>query len=186
MESKRDEVRIRLLKHLGTGGVGAEVGVWKGDFSEQILEVVQPETLHLIDPWLYQPEFSNVAFGRDKYEDEMEQFYKNVTARYINDPRVKIHRMTSDEAFELFEDSSLDWVYLDGNHNAPYIDRDLENALKKVKPNGQISGDDYYWDSGQTGQPVKTAVEKILDELGDKASLKTIGGQFLIRLNREG
>ena len=34
-----------LLRSLPTGGACAEVGVWKGDFSARILEVVRPRRL---------------------------------------------------------------------------------------------------------------------------------------------
>lgn len=45
------ENRIGLLSTLNKGGVVAEVGVASGDFSEQILNICQPKTLHLIDYW---------------------------------------------------------------------------------------------------------------------------------------
>src|SRR5689334_12291037 len=47
--------RVFLLKMLPARSVGAEIGVHKGDFSAQILRTVRPHTLHLIDPWQYEP-----------------------------------------------------------------------------------------------------------------------------------
>jgi Methyltransferase domain len=182
--SKRDMVRGRLLKSLPKGCVVAEVGVWEGYFSQRILEICQPKELHLIDPWMYMPEFANTGFGRKKNEHLMDVKHQEVQAKFKDDARVKIHRMTSKEALEAMPDASLDWVYLDGNHNTPFIDNDLEVCLRKVKPNGLITGDDFHWQSEASGAPVKGAVEHVLADLGDKATLKLMANQFIITLRR--
>lgn len=185
MESdKRERTRGRLLSLLPKGAIGAEVGVWEGAFSQRILEVCEPKELHLIDPWLYQPEFANTGFGRKKNETLMEEKYQGVVQRFKDDPRVKIHRGMSDEMLAAMPDASLDWIYLDGNHNAPFIDRDLEMSLRKVKPDGIISGDDFNWQSERSDAPVKRAVEALLAGLGAQAELTLLANQFLIRLRR--
>ena len=47
MDSFRDEILTLIPK----GGVGAELGVWQGDFSARILQIAEPSRLHLIDPF---------------------------------------------------------------------------------------------------------------------------------------
>src|SRR2546430_9287984 len=44
--------RAFLFKMLPRGSVGAEIGVWKGDFSKLLLRRVRPAELHLVDPWV--------------------------------------------------------------------------------------------------------------------------------------
>ncbi|THD85681.1 class I SAM-dependent methyltransferase [Aliigemmobacter aestuarii] len=183
-ESKRDRVRGKLLESLPKGGIVAEVGVWEGNFSKRILEICQPKELHLIDPWLYQPEFANTGFGRKKNENRMEEIYQGVVAAFRDDKRVIIHRATSDEALAALKDGYLDWVYLDGNHNEPFIDNDIALSLKKVKHDGIICGDDFNWQATTSGAPVKHAVEKAVAGLGDQASLSLMANQWTIRLNR--
>lgn len=182
--SKRDRVRGKLLRSLPKGGIVAEVGVWEGDFSQRILEICEPRELHLIDPWLYMPDFPNTGFGKKKNEHLMEQRYQGVVARFADDPRVRIHRATSDEALSQFPDSTFDWVYLDGNHNDPYIANDLKISLAKVKPNGIITGDDYNWMAESLAAPVKSSVERLLEELRDRASLTLMANQYKITLKR--
>lgn len=182
--SKRDMVRGRLLESLPKGSVVAEIGVWEGDFSQRILDICQPKELHLIDPWLYLPEFSNTGFGKKKNEHLMEQRYHNVVARYKDDPRVKVHRATSEAALSTFADGSLDWVYIDGNHNEPFIGNDLRLCLQKVKADGIISGDDFNWQAEASGAPVKAAVEAVLADLGDKAKLRLMANQYILTLRR--
>lgn len=183
-ESKRDRIRRKLLAGLPKGARVAEVGVWEGAFSRRILEICEPVELHLIDPWLYQPEFANTGFGRKKNENLMEQKYQDVCAAFRDDARVKIHRAMSDEALAALPDASLDWVYLDGNHNSPFIDNDIAQCLRKVKHDGIIAGDDYNWMSDAQGAPVKRAVEALVAELGDQAKLTLMANQWVVQLNR--
>ena len=49
----RSSERRSLLEGLPKDSVGAEVGVFKGDYAERICAVVRPAQLHLIDPWLF-------------------------------------------------------------------------------------------------------------------------------------
>lgn len=182
--SKRDIVRGRLLARMPKGAKVAEIGVWEGGFSRRILEICEPAELHLIDPWLYQPEFGNTGFGRKKNEHLMEVKYQDVVATFKDDARVKIHRATSEEALAALPDGSLDWVYIDGNHNEPFIGNDLALCLQKVKPDGIITGDDFNWQAEASGAPVKRAVEAMVAELGDQAKLTLMANQYIIELKR--
>lgn len=179
--SKREKVRARLLGHIPKGGVAAEIGVWEGAFSEKILALTEPRELHLIDPWLYQPEFANTGFGRKKHETRMEEMFREVSAKFQDRPQVTLHRATSAEALEQFPDGYFDWVYIDGNHNEPFVGNDLSVCRRKVRPGGIIAGDDFNWMT-EIGAPVRTAVEKMVSELGAKARLKLIANQYIVWL----
>ena len=181
MTGKRDETRRRMLEALPKNGTGAEVGVWEGRFSETILEVCTPVRLHLIDPWEYDPRFNNTGFGRKKNAERMPQMFEVVSEKFAGDDRVVLHRAMSQDALLELSDGELDWIYIDGNHNEPFIGMDLALAQKKVKPGGVIAGDDYHWSDGQ-GTPGKDAGAKVMDKLGDGASLEVMGQQYIIRL----
>src|SRR5947207_2237506 len=47
----RYDSRTFLLRSLPRKSVGAEVGVWKGDFAAEMLHIVRPSRLYLVDPW---------------------------------------------------------------------------------------------------------------------------------------
>ncbi|WP_299837521.1 class I SAM-dependent methyltransferase [uncultured Jannaschia sp.] len=183
MAGKRDETRRKMLETLPKGGTGAEVGVWEGRFSEAILEICAPVRLHLIDPWEYDPRFNNTGFGRKKNAERMPEMYEMVSARFAGDDRVVLHRATSEAALSAMADGDLDWIYIDGNHNAPFVDTDLDLASRKVRPGGVIAGDDYHWSDGE-GTPVKDAVNRLVARLGTRAALETMGQQYVIRLDR--
>lgn len=182
--SRRVIMRDRLLNSLPKGAKVAEIGVWEGKFSQKILDLCAPAELHLIDPWLYMPEFSNTGFGRKKNENLMEVKYEGVVEAFKDNPVVKIHRATSEVALSAMEDGSLDWVYIDGNHNDPFITNDLALCLKKVRHDGIIAGDDFNWQTEASGAPVKHAVEKLVAGLGAQASLKLMANQYMIMLDR--
>ena len=114
----------------------------------------------------------------------MEEKYLSVVEKFRSDARVKIHRAMSEAALETLPDGTLDWVYIDGNHNEPFINQDLEICLRKVKPDGIIAGDDFNWQSDNLGAPVKRAVEAVVTLLGPRAELQVMANQYIIRLKR--
>lgn len=153
--------RQRLLEQLPRGATGAEVGVWKGDFSERILRVAEPTRLHLIDPWaaLDDEGYDGARYGGKLMDGqaEMDAIHAGVQKRFERERdagRVQIHRMTSLEAAERFADGELGFVYIDGNHRYEFVKADLEAYRSKVRPGGLMAGDDYgeegWWEDGVT------------------------------------
>ncbi len=57
----------------------------------------------------------------------------------------KLQLIISDSvaAAQLFPDASLDWVHLDARHDYASVKADIETWLRKIKPGGWLSGDDY-------------------------------------------
>lgn len=52
--------------------------------------------------------------------------------------------MTSDEAVHLYEDGSIDFLLIDGDHEYEAVKKDILNWLPKMRPGGLIAGDDAY------------------------------------------
>lgn len=126
--------------------VGAEVGVYKGEFSEKLSKVGLK--LYAIDPWIVYKDYDNPR-GQKRLDFQYEHT-KRVLAPYSN---CKIIRKTSMDALEDFKDESLDFVYIDANHDFRYIAEDLSEWTKKVKKGGIVSGHDYFFTKTKTGQP---------------------------------
>jgi hypothetical protein len=177
MRSLRDP-RTTLLKMMPRDAVCAEVGVWKGEFSERIYRVTQPREFHMIDPWApYR------CKGKFREAPEMDALYQGVKARLGNRPGVKIHRDTSETGLTKFPDNHFDWVYIDGNHYYEFVLKDLELAFRKVKPGGFITGDDYDW--GYAAEPFPFPVRKAVTDFMAATSmadiqLSLIDDQFVI------
>ncbi len=179
--SRREDVRLKLLQKMPRGAVVAEIGVWNGGFSRVILDTTAPIELHLIDPWIYQPEFRNTMFGRPRNATRMDEMYESVCEEFSDDDRVTLHRKKSDEALETFPDRYFDWVYIDGNHNESFVAADLECCFRKVKPGGVVSGDDYLWRDGDD-LPVRNAVARFRQTFEIDPDFRLFGQQYMIRL----
>jgi len=123
-----------FFKEMGFG-VGAEIGVYKGEFTEKLCEAGLK--VYGIDPWIVYENYRKHPKEID-YED-MYNGAKELEKKYD----CKIIRKTSMDALEDFEDESLDFVYIDANHLIPYIIQDIYEWSKKVKSGGIVSGHDY-------------------------------------------
>lgn len=124
--------------------VGAEVGVYKGEFSEKLARVGL--NLYAIDPWKIYKGYTNPR-GQERLDFQYEHT-KRVLTPY---PNCTIIRKTSMEAIEDFDDESLDFVYIDGNHDFRYIAEDISEWTKKIKKGGIVSGHDYFYVKTGTG-----------------------------------
>ena len=91
---------------------------------------------------------------------------------------VHVHRGASSDVLERFPDAYFDWIYIDGNHLYEYVRSDLEIAMRKVKPSGLITGDDY-GDGGWWLGGVKHAVDELVAR--DDMEAVMIGTQFMLR-----
>jgi len=61
--------------------------------------------------------------------------------------RVKLVPGDSTLAVRLFDDRSIDCLFIDGCHETAAVLRDIDHWLPKVTPGGIIAGDDYGWNS---------------------------------------
>lgn len=117
--------------------IGVEIGVESGTYSEILLKNNPDLKLFSIDPWKAYPEFRDYT-DQNKL-DNLNQEAKMRLAPY----NCQIIRNFSLEAVNDFADNSIDFVYIDGNHNFLNIAGDIIEWSKKVKPGGIISGHDY-------------------------------------------
>ncbi len=123
--------------------VGAEIGVDKGEFSEKFCRAGL--TLYSVDPWQSYKDYED-SRGQERL-NFLYEHTKRVLAPY---PDCTIVRKTSMEAIDDFADGSLDFVYIDGNHQLKYVIEDLSEWSKKVRKGGVISGHDYIYTNPRT------------------------------------
>ena len=112
------EPRSTLAHILPKGGVGVEIGVFKGNFSDTMLRIAQPTTLHLIDPWISSTsnEHTKSLYSQvSRSQNDMDTLHSEVCSRFakqISAGRVVIHRETSELAMNKFDNESIDFVYV--------------------------------------------------------------------------
>jgi len=161
----------------------AEIGVWKGNFSEKILRTGRVKELHLIDPWTFRPEFPNRLYGGSSGRDQanMDAIAESVWQKFQSSPNVHIHRGKSLDMVRQFPDHYFDWVYIDGDHSYEAALDDLIAWYPKVKPGRLICVDDYSWRDEAGRKSVKSAIERFL-ALHPICRARRLVGQFTLRV----
>lgn len=129
------------LNRRGLKGIGAEIGSASGVFAARILSTWEGKELHLIDPWENLPANEYL----EKHDTiNYEKWYQDCVELSRQDERAKLHKLRSAEAAKEFGLSSLDFVYIDGNHDYPHVMDDLDTWSIKVKRGGLLGGHDFY------------------------------------------
>jgi hypothetical protein len=147
---------MSVLERFKRNGRGAEIGVFQGRFSSNIIKTVRPEKLFLIDPWInFDDPGLEKAWYKKGSKHDMNAHYTKVTekfARRIDSGQIEVLRGTAAEMMPTIEDESLDFVYIDGDHRYEGVKVDLELAYQKVAPGGVIAVDDHvlgnWWADG--------------------------------------
>lgn len=147
----------------------AELGVFRGAFSNKIFEKIQPKELHLIDV------FEGITGSGDKDGNNFERIdigkeYLILKNFYKNNKNVFLHKGLSYEVIKKFDNNYFDLIYIDADHSYKSVKKDLEISYLKTKNNGFISGHDY--------NPVKyeglcKAVNEFCEEYKQKIIIKT-------------
>jgi hypothetical protein len=143
---------------------GLELGVLRGDFSA-VLRHGWVGDLILVDCWEHQD--SGYVDMSNKGQNIQDRDYQFVKERFSYFSDVQVLKAFSEDAAEVIEDNSLDWIYIDANHRYEECLRDLSLWYPKVKEGGIMSGHDYldgHLSCGMFG--VKSAVNEFVAKLG--------------------
>ena len=122
--------------------IGVEIGVFKGENAEKILETLNIKKIFLVDPYI-------------EYIDGNEELCSGAACSYSK--KIAIKRLknfsniewifiTSDKAVNNIPDS-LDFVYIDANHNYEFVTNDIESYYPKVRIGGVLGGHDFSGDN---------------------------------------
>lgn len=155
------------LNELGYTGVGAEVGVLRGEFARNMLQKWKGSKLFMIDSW---NQNSNIDINNGDHIVQLNNLVETFKNVYEFKGRTCIIRDSSMEAVKMFKDGELDFVYIDAGHDYKSVREDIDAWWPKIKPGGMILGDDYMdgvllWE-GMTIFEVKRAVDTWAAEIG--------------------
>lgn len=169
-----EDARRAVLACFPKHGIGAEIGVFRGDFSKAIRAEVDPQRLYLIDPWANsRDEELKKAWYSTSSENNMDLIFEEVKAEFyeeIQAGRVVLLRGGANDFSDQIEEGSLDFVYIDGDHRYDGVMMDLEFAFAKVKVGGIIAADDYSL-GGWWGDGVIRAVNEFIGRYPSQLSL---------------
>jgi len=136
--------------------VGLEIGVASGWTMNHFLQNLSNLQLTGIDPYV------GYMDGHIQITQELLDAQYLAAQDNISDfaPRGKILRGYSQDFVNSFEDKSLDYIFIDGDHSYEGALRDCELFFPKIKSNGIFAGHDWSFDG------VRKAVNEFKDKNG--------------------
>lgn len=128
--------------------VGIEVGVERGYYSEVLCKANPDATIYGVDPW----ESLEMCINNQPEKRTQNHSSQNRCNRIFNEaklrlsvyPNYKFIKSYSIDAANQFADNSVDFVYIDANHEYTQVLNDLRIWERKIRPGGVVSGHDYY------------------------------------------
>lgn len=136
--------RIDLINMMRAGGIGCEVGVWRGYFSIEILNHSKVGKLYLVDAWQIHGDADpdNATFSDP--EGALSETKHHIRG-HMAGGRVEIVRgMSVDIANTDRRIPPLDWAFIDGRHTYEATLEDLLAWEKRLKPmDSFLMGHDY-------------------------------------------
>ena len=129
--SYREELgRFIEFRRCSTGekSVVLEVGVWRGDFANELLTRYHDSIKEYV---MIEPAQKIVGSLTPELQRRLEEFpvrFPEINFRWINE--------LSLDAAKLFDDEYFDWVYIDGLHTYEGVKTDVELFWSKLKPGG--------------------------------------------------
>jgi hypothetical protein len=141
VDLEREELAL-VCNSLGLIETAVEVGVHQGEFAQKFLALWDGKTYYAVDPWQDNlPGYVDpIIPPMNRENDYLEFLEKLKEIRESN--RVEIFRTTSLEAVELFRPDSIDFVYIDANHNESAVITDIKAWYNRVKVGGILAGHD--------------------------------------------
>lgn len=117
---------------------GVEVGAFKGVFTASLSRKSPKTEVTGVDAWTVYQGYKDTDIHSLESEAQ-----KEAERRANEIPNMNLLKAWSIDAAKTFADGSLDFVYIDANHDYEHCKEDLEAWSKKVRPGGLVMGHDY-------------------------------------------
>jgi hypothetical protein len=143
--------RTDLIKMLPKNLIFAELGVFIGDFSREIIRHANPKTLYLVDMFAPGECYSGDKDGENEViVPDLSVYFEILTNKYKTNKDIKVVKSKTSDFLKRVD--TLDAVYIDASHLYEDVLIDLLYSLAKIK-SGYILGHDY------NQEEVKNAVD---------------------------
>jgi predicted O-methyltransferase YrrM len=146
-----------IAQKLKNGDIFVEIGSWLGQSAVFMAEKIKQRNLNV--KFYTIDFFDSDEIKESSWEMTMEiTKEKKIYETYLeNIEHVKDYIVTiignSKEVYKQFEDESIDYLFIDGDHTHEGFAQDIKLWYPKVKTGGIVSGHDYIW-GGKGVKPV--------------------------------
>ena len=167
------KTRSELLKYLKTilGDVDSavEIGVWRASFSEEIINILQPNNFYGVDPYAIFEGMVSAPGAEYNSQKSLDALYEKINQRISAKGHSVIRELSLDAASK-FQENSLDYVYIDGDHTYNACKADIHAWWPKIRSGGILAGDDY--DVAKTGKGYDFGVIEAVSEFSESVKLQ--------------
>ena len=132
---------LPVLKHFFGNKpiIGCEIGVCLGYTADLFLKEINFSKYYAIDNYPSYTDWDGSNINADR-QNFIKQHAFNKLSKYKN---LEFNFISSTNFAEMIPDSSLDFIFVDGDHSYEGVLRDFKQLYNKVKPFGIFSGHDY-------------------------------------------
>jgi hypothetical protein len=164
----RWENRLEMLDFLPKGGTVAELGVFAGDFAEEIVSRCRPRFLSLVDPWPDNCFSADQNGGNPRSFEKGDDLLRLAYDRFVgkwSGTSISGYRYTTTEWFADEASGQYDFIYIDADHTYPAVKADLKEAWRCLRRGGYLGGHDY------SVNPAKVVNAEYYNHMGVKAAV---------------
>lgn len=142
------------VKSAQEGSVFVEIGTWKGKSTSCMGQLIKSSgkniKFYAIDTFEGSDEVWHqewIKYLKDNNTSLFQEYENNLKSCGVYDV-VNTIKSTSVEASSMFDDESIDFIFIDAAHDYESVLSDIRAWYPKIKPGGLICGDDYVpcWD----------------------------------------
>jgi len=171
----------KILSGIKNGKI-VEVGVYGGASILSVIDIciANNNVIFGIDPWERISRTNGQIPDKDfliECQKQMKSARKNLEKIVTDlkyDKYIKLIQGFSPAKASLFDNNSLDMVYIDGEHSYNAVFSDMTAWLPKIKKNGTLWGDDFVWKS------VSMAVKKFCKD--NKLKFTSTGRSWFVHV----
>ena len=142
-----EDLYSKIVNQFDNNSHFVEVGVWKGMsacyMAVEIINSGKNIKFDCVDTWEYVDTSNEISINQ--FNNLFEIFKSNIEPVKKN---INIVKSLSWDGAKNYEDSSLDFVFIDAGHDYESVTKDLHAWYPKIKNGGIIAGHDYHYNVG--------------------------------------
>lgn len=173
------KTRRELLNLISKKCKFLELGVFRGEFAKEIIQVVNPSELYLVDIWVGEMGSGDKDGANYVKINDMQSVYLGLHHQVKNKPTIHLVRCESVPFLQSYEENYFDAIYVDADHSEAAVYNDMVNSLRVIKPGGMLMGHDYH-------HQIKIAVDKFCVDYNQTIEYITADGcpSFCIKVKK--
>lgn len=172
---KKINTRLDLLNLVDKQCKMVELGVFRGEFAKDIIQIVQPVELFLVDIWDGEMGSGNKDGENYVKITNMKNVYLNLIHQTKSHNNIHVVRSDTVSFLKSCSENYFDAIYVDADHSEQAVYNDMVESFRAIRPGGFLMGHDYH-------HQIKIAVDKFCIDYNQSIEYVTDDGcpSFLI------